>query len=91
MAKYNAIYEGRLPHAIYSKVSNRENVRCQSFTCYLLDLFNRGALKFTKHALICSKNKYFRLRFFHRHNKHGKPVTDSFKSTKLISCFYHIP
>ncbi len=38
MAKYNAIYEGRLPHGIYNKIIGEANVTCQQgLTAYLMD------------------------------------------------------
>ncbi len=41
MAKYNAIYEGRLPHAIYNKVSEPDLTCHQGFSDYLLDSLNK--------------------------------------------------
>jgi len=37
MAKYKAIYEGRLPHAIYQKISQRDITCPQGLSRYLLE------------------------------------------------------
>ncbi|VAW53069.1 hypothetical protein MNBD_GAMMA06-1935 [hydrothermal vent metagenome] len=41
MAKYNAIYEGRLPHAIYKKTSSKEITRYPGLAIYLLDFIHK--------------------------------------------------
>jgi len=37
MAKYNAIYEGRLPHAICNKIPERDITYPHGLTSYLLE------------------------------------------------------
>ncbi len=42
MAKYNAIYEGRLPHGMYNKIISNSKVTCpQGYTAALLNSIHK--------------------------------------------------
>jgi len=51
MAKYNAIYEGRLPHAICQKIPQRHTICARSLTGYLLEWISKVYKKYINHCL----------------------------------------